>query len=133
MKHPHSELIKEWLEDTSLKIESLHVPGDIKISEVIRDTNGRYEFSVTPADPYAELKKAQAGGKRVVWQDSTGEWLDAGVTLEFHGGYAPSRYKIVDYDVVDTHWVYATKFERSLHLRFIKNGIDGSIKVEVVS
>lgn len=135
-RHPHEKLIKEWLDDTSKKIQML-THGSVwypaKLEELAEDYSGDYEFRIKPSDPYAELRKAQEEGKRVVWQSGSGEWEDnsAGGYWEFT--YTPDRYKIVDYDKeVDISINPQAKGFGIVNIRMKKSGITGKITSEVI-
>lgn len=136
MKHPHAELIKAWLEDTSQEIRRLDVGiaadywRDSDIMKVIADSSRFHEYELKTSDPYAELRKAQAEGKRIVWQDSSGKWVDNASKEGWKFVDPVDRYKIVDHDIVDNCHI-AARFG-IVGLKLTKCGITGKITVEVV-
>ena len=125
MKHPHADLIKRWLDDTSQKIiiNFLDKPGTTSIGSVVSDINGTVSFSLEPADPYADLRKAQAEGKRVVMLIGD-EWIE-GKKWVFKGPV--NHYKIAEPDEYQTNRVYL--FNKYYLLKSKKCGITGEVSV----
>lgn len=136
--HPHAEIIKAWLDDTSVKIEVIngYLPKvmEVKISSVINDESGSGRFRIKQADPYEELRKAQDDGKRVVFQNSKGEWEDSRFKWVFDGSYPPSRYKVAAQDISIRERLRCNhpEFDGVL-IQITKSGIDGKISAKVVT
>ncbi len=134
MKHPHADLINKWLEDTSQEIETYDrfncrwLEG--QISYVCSDIGGCFEYRIKPSDPYAELRKAQKEGKRIVFKDSSGEWVDQIKEIDFEFNYPPEMYKIVDRDNV-YEFTVGTDFG-IVYVEITKSGIDGKVTAKVV-
>jgi len=78
MKHPHEELIKQWLEDTTQRLREKTVHNEIafsNISDLICDYEGRREFFIKPKlDEYKHLRKAAKEGQFVEEQFHDG-WV----------------------------------------------------------
>jgi hypothetical protein len=83
-------------------------------------------------DEYHLLRKALRDGKRVVFKDSNGKWVDINDEVAVSSVFHVSRYKIVDRDEY-----YKTYYLTSYNLQIVilkvtKSGINGKISVEVI-
>jgi hypothetical protein len=103
MKHPHSELIKQWLEDTSQEIELNTVDDNndnhwmlVTIEYVIR-SNEHYKFRIKPKpDKYEHLRQAIRDGKKIEYfMESFNEWIALNLK-ENHMFGKYSQYRIHD-------------------------------------
>lgn len=191
MKHPHSQIINQWLKDTTQEIEirtSYHHGkqywADVNIDSVLKDSCSNYRFRVKPKpdeyehlrqairdgkkielldhddstwvlwenvsqnvvfvlpidyyrihDPYRELREAQEQGKRIVWQNSLGDWEDLphDASHKFDKTVIPtSRFKIVEHDVIEHADIMMSGERKPVRIKLTKSGIDGTIKAEVI-
>lgn len=80
-------------------------------------------------DPYRELKENNADGKRIVWKDKSGRWID---TDEVDDYYHISNYKIVEDDIVEHANIMMNDERKPVKIKLTKSGIDGTIKAEVI-
>jgi hypothetical protein len=88
-------------------------------------------------DDFFEIKQAQKDGKRVIFQNSAGKWVDI-ETYSHHNNsdvhnfkYHIDRYKVVDYDYSSMQ--KSTVWGEEVYIKFTKSGIDGEISIEKTS
>jgi hypothetical protein len=102
MKHPHSQLIKQWLEDTTQEIELKTVDDNSKvhwllttIHSVMNNNNDEYTYRIKPKhDEYEHFKQAIKDGKKVEYLDIDNVWkLKNG---ELHFNLPVEKYRIHD-------------------------------------
>jgi hypothetical protein len=99
MKHPHSQLIKQWLEDTTQEIEQFfhkNMPTNkVNIYAVILDCNDEFDFLLKQKpDEYELFKQAIKDGKKVEYLDIDNVWkLKNG---ELHFKLPIEKYRIHD-------------------------------------
>jgi hypothetical protein len=137
-KHAHADLINKWLDDTSQEVRILDagIAADYwrvsTIAKLICDNEGRNYFRVIQkVDPYAELKQAQADGKRIVWLDAEGDWLDVDESTKWKFNYPPDRYKIIPYDQTEQISKFTNKFGIVV-LKLTRSEITGKLTAEVI-
>jgi hypothetical protein len=134
-KHAHADLINKWLDDTSIPVESYYAVNDSwkpnGIWNVIDDIKGSSMYRLKPGDPYAELKQAQADGKRIVWLDAEGDWLDVDESTKWKFNYPPDRYDIIPYDQTEQISKFTNKFGIVV-LKLTRSEITGKLTAEVI-
>ena len=137
-KHAHADLINKWLDDTSQEVRILE--GGIAagywrestIAALIYDDEGHNDFRVIQkVDPYAELHQAQADGKRIVWLNAEGDWLDVDEGSKWKFNYPPDQYDIIPYDQTTTSTFYGSIFG-TVRVKLTKSEITGKITAEVL-
>ena len=129
MKHPHAELIKQWLDDTSREFYSMGSKRGIET--VLNDVAGILKFKFIDIDPYASLRKAQEEGKRVVLNLGGNHWVDQQKMEKKWDFNAPVElYKIAEPDKYAEQTWYSP-FGRC-RIKFKKCGITGKVTAEVV-